>query len=178
MAWKSYVEPAEADTLTRLHEMAKDSLEIRSIIAWFEGEEDPRLVEIPSAHYQDAMMAKHPRDAKSASVLCAEGLCERLSELVEPEIRARLQLLSRAVEEVSRKLSEGLSEDRARILSKTLKSLARGKSVSPEEILNEVSRGSVKRIVKKILALALEEKSLASADFTEILLKTLSTSSE
>ncbi|MEZ0290651.1 MAG: hypothetical protein ABWJ42_06140 [Sulfolobales archaeon] len=174
--WRYYAEEVEIKRVSDLYDEIKNSLTLRSYVAWFEKgfETDPLLVEIPSKYYYDAMMVKHLYDAKSASVLCSESVCSELIALVENQVAKRsIESIKSLISDLSIELERVSDIDSFSItLAEKINSLKGSRVISSEEIAKELRSKNIKRLIKKILSLALEERSLLDRDIENIV-KTL-----
>ncbi|MEM0457633.1 MAG: hypothetical protein QXD76_01110 [Sulfolobales archaeon] len=167
--WDLYAEEIERKSILDLYREVRNSLTLRSYIAWFENSGlDPLLVEIPSRYYYDAMMVKHLHDAKSAVVLCSESevLCRSVMDLVSDDTpRTSINLIMDLVRIFEKKLSETKDLERvSKEIYRFILDLKSVKAVASEEILKELTSGNIRRLVKKILSIVFEERSLASED--------------
>ncbi len=158
-------------SIAELYNEVRDSLDTRSYIAWVgRGEGDPLLIEISSKYYYEAMMLKYMYDAKSALILCSEGLCEEAKNLIaEDIIRERIDLINNLFQETIGSIEKISSEDQAKKLSDSLRSYAGRKIIDYEEIMSEINSRNYKRLAKKILSQILENRSIASIDFKEFI---------
>lgn len=173
IGWGYYPEPVLPASLNALYSYIRSSLNTRSIIAWVKSgafEQDPMLVEIPSQYYYDAMMVKHLYDAKSALILCSEGLADHLKNLVPENIGARVEAIDRIYRALVRAFEVRGADDMLirSIIDLVRSSGARG-IASEDEIKSEISSGNVRRAAKKILATIFEERSLASDEISSII---------
>ncbi len=159
--------------LEDLYGEVRGSLTTRSLIAWLRvGEGDPVVLEIPSQYYYDAMMVKHLRDAKSASILCSEDLCEDAAKLVPGDLGERVRSIGRVFRDLVDAFERGcIDEKTSQLIANTINEIRGGEGITAKEILVEALSRNYRRLARKILALILEEKSLASDETTEILTK-------
>jgi len=162
--------PASLDDLYRY---IRSSLDTRSIIAWVKSgafEQDPLLVEIPSQYYYDAMMVKHLYDAKSALILCSEGLTDHIKNLVSDNIGARVEAIDRIYRALVKAIEmRGADDMLIRSIRDLIRSSRAREIVSEEEIKSEIASRNIRRVARKILAIMLEERSLASDDISSII---------
>ena len=171
ISWNLIPRVIEPKKISELYREIKDSLNTRSYIAWINrGSEDPMLVEISSRLYYEAMMLKHMYDAKSALILCSEGLCDKSKELVGVDLyKERIDLINSLYQEVIQILEKISSEDQSKRLVDSLKDLLGKKIIEHEEVMNELRSRNHKRLAKKILSLSLENKSIASQDISDFI---------
>lgn len=173
IGWSYYPEPVLPASLDDLYRYIRSSLDTRSIIAWVKSgafEQDPLLVEIPSQYYYDAMMVKHLYDAKSALILCSEGLTDHIKNLVPDNIGARVEALDRIYRALVKAIEmRGVDDMLIRSIRDLVRSSRAREIVSEEEIKSEISSRNIRRVARKILAIMLEERSLASDDISSII---------
>jgi len=132
-------------------------------------QEDPLLVEIPSHYYYDAMMVKHLNDAKSALILCSEGLCDRVKELASGDAVGAVELIGRAYKALLEVLQKQSATSIAGELVELVRTLGGGRGIDEAEVIGEISSGNYRRLARKALALILEGKSLASKELRDII---------
>lgn len=165
--------PAERNPkpLGDLYGEVRTSLTTRSLIAWLRiGEGDPVLIEIPSQYYYDAMMVKHLRDAKSASILCSEDLCEEATNLVPKDLGERVRAIGRTFRDLVEALERGFFDERiSSTMANIINEIRGDNAITAKEILDGVLSRNYRRVAKKILALILEDRSLASSEIIDIL---------
>ena len=168
--WRYYPSSIKPRRISELYNEIKDSLSTRSYVAWIEtGEKDPMLIELSSKYYYDAMMIKHMYDAKSAAVLCSEGLCDKIRELIDQEeYREKISMIEKMYKILTDKLSETKDlEETAEKITDLIKEIKGSEVINREEILKEIKSGNYKRLSKKILSIILENISIASQEFDE-----------
>ncbi|GAY25815.1 hypothetical protein ATG_10180 [Desulfurococcaceae archaeon AG1] len=160
-----------AKTLEDLYSEIRGSIATRSLIAWLKNDRgDPVILEIPSQYYYDAMMVKHLRDAKSASILCSEDLCEEISKLVPEDLGERVKAIGRIYRDLVEALEHGLLDEKAfSAIADTINEIRGERVITVREILDEALSRNYRRLARKILALALEDKSLASSEVMDII---------
>lgn len=165
------VEPKDVGELYR---EVREKLDVRSYIAYFDSgdSENPVLVELESDYYADAMSVKYLNDAKSTALLIVEGFTERLIELLRKEqvdviknINSRVQGL---LEVIRKALSQRPIEDVSRIIVNTAREHG-VKGLYYEEISKSLKESNVKRVVKKVLGLLLENKSILSTETMQLI---------
>jgi len=172
IGWNLYPEPVTPKKLRELYEDIKVSLDTRSIIAWIPGslpQGDPLLVEIPSQYYYDTMMVKHLNDAKSALILCSEDLCDRVKGLASRDVAQAIDLVGRVYRAFLEVLQRQGSAAMAGELVKLVEVLGGRKGIDEGEVAGEIRSGNFRRLARKILALVLEGRSLASKELYEVL---------
>jgi len=172
IGWELYPEPVAVKPLRELYKDVRGSLEVRSLIAWIPGSRlyrDPMLVELTSQYYYDAMMVKHLNDAKSALILCSEGLCDQVKGLVNRDVAGAVDLIERIYRALLEVLQKQSSATIASELVELVRTLGGGEVIGEEEVAGEISAGNYRRLARKILALILEGRSLASRELHDIL---------
>ncbi|MEM4224778.1 MAG: hypothetical protein QXX93_02340, partial [Desulfurococcaceae archaeon] len=164
----------EPKSLKELYEDARRSLIVRSYFAYLEtgDPENPIIAELESDYYPEAMNAKYLNDAKSAAVLVCEDLGEELAKIMgdwRANLVVELSRLKRTLEDTLARLIESrgvLAVSSAAV--NTLREMG-VKTVKPEELAKALSEGNIKRVVKKLMALLLEGKSLTTREPLEVL---------
>lgn len=162
----SLVEPRE---ISELYREVRERLDVRSYIAFVDSgdPENPVLVELESDYYAEAMNAKHLNDAKSAAMLIAEGMLDKLLGLLSDQQAAVARELGKRVYELQEALITSTSHAPIEEVSRALVDAAREQGVRGlyyEEVAKALKEANVKRVVKKTLGLILEGKSLLSID--------------
>ncbi|MEM4769544.1 MAG: hypothetical protein QW205_01685 [Desulfurococcaceae archaeon] len=164
----------EPKSLKELYEDARRSLIVRSYFAYLEtgDPENPIIAELESDYYPEAMNAKYLNDAKSAAVLVCEDLGEELAKIMgdwRANLVVELSRLKRTLEDTFARLieSRGVHAVSSAAVN-TLREMG-VKTVKPEELAKALSEGNIKRVVKKLMALLLEGKSLTTREPLEVL---------
>ncbi|HDD25585.1 MAG TPA: hypothetical protein ENF75_00645 [Acidilobales archaeon] len=166
----------ELKRINELYEEVKNSLTTRSYIVRLRSRDliNPPLIELESQRYSDAMMLKYLYRAKSLALLTLDEVNkEELVSLVEPQYR---EVTSKIIDEVLqiRGLIGSIQsvEDRDKVISEVLNELT---SVNPKlgsirfgEFKKALERQNIKRIVKKVVGLALEDSSIVGTAYDEL----------
>lgn len=152
-------------SLRELYEEIRFSLTNRSIFAYIDTGDpvNPVIAELESDLYPDAMNTIYLNDAKSAGILVCEGRAKELASILGDtrgefvlrldQVRAELEsVLNRAIESMNIDL---VAKSLDKILGETgVKGLSHG------EIKKLLEERNTKRLVKKLLALVLNSRSI------------------
>ncbi len=184
ISWRHVPEVVENDELINLYNNIKHSINIRSIIAWIRDnnelvEMDPLIVEIESEIYPDAMRVKYENDAKSLALLISQGLKSYIQDLVDPryaEVAEQIHKLYVTLQDTFNKLSEKIDLNDIDLRIEQILSILREhepnlSKINKNEIKASLASGKTQRIIKKILALYFDNKSLAQESIYESTLK-------
>ena len=160
------IEPRE---VRELYREIRERLDVRSYIAYFDSgdPENPILVELESDYYADAMSVKYLNEAKSVVLLTVEGFTERLVEILREDQVSAVKDISSRVQELLEVVRKGLSQRLVEDVSRIIVNVAREHGVKGlyyEEVFKSLKEGNIKRVVKKVLGLLLENKSILSAE--------------
>ncbi len=146
------------------------SLTIRSYIAFIDRDdpENPLLAELESELYPDAMNVKYMYSAKSVAILTYEDAADKLVEIVDENLKPRIERLAKLLIIFEDKLRSAASRpglpDIAKRLTDLVNEIANRRVLSADEVIKNLEKGNVKRIAKKISSLVLEEHSIATED--------------
>lgn len=160
----------ECKKLEELYEDAKKRIDIRSYIAFIDygNPEHPLLIELESELYPEAMNVKYLYSAKSAAILICEGYGDKLASIVSEELRPRVDQLKEHVvtlEQILLNIAlDPKIRDRVVRLVNTVNSIAKKNVISLDEVVKNLEKGNIKRIVKKVVGLVLEGHSLMSEE--------------
>lgn len=150
-------------TLKELASKAELSLKTRSLMARIdEISEHPQVYELKSKFYQDAMKFKYLYDAKCYSILALEGLGEEvLKEVDNTEVKSAALKVLKASKDIEELLSRAIRE-----YYKELENImVRDEKLRPliRDLRRARETGSTSRVLKKLIALVLEGKSILEA---------------
>lgn len=167
-------EPVEPKPLRDLYRDIVRKLDIRSYIAYIDTNdiENPLLVELESEVYPDAMNVKYLYDAKSAALLVTEDLVHELIHMVEPSIAENINIIIQSIEKLKTMLN---NIDREKIASasweivRTLNEFREDIDIRVEEVLKALGEKNINRIVRKLVSLLLEGRSIVSKETINIL---------
>lgn len=164
------IEPRE---VRELYREIRERLDVRSYIAYFDSgdPENPILVELESDHYADAMSVKYLNDAKSVALLTVEGFAERLVEILREDQVSAVKDISSRVQELLEVIRKGLSQRLVEDVSRIIVNVARDHGVKGlyyEEVFKSLKEGNFKRVVKKVLGLLLENRSILPAETLQL----------
>lgn len=167
-------EHIEPKPLSELYSDVVKRLDVRSYIAYIntDDEENPLLLELESNVYQDAMYVKYLYDAKSAALLVTDDLTNELVKIVDQSTAKILLDMSKDIKDL-KMLLEGMSIEMTSAISweilRTLSEFREDVDVRVEEISKALREKNVNRVVRKLLSLLLENRSLIAKDTQEIL---------
>jgi len=160
----------ECRKLEELYEDAKKRLDIRSYIAFIDcgNPEHPLLIELESEVYPDAMNVKYLYSAKSAAILICEGYGDELANIVSEDLRPRVAQLKELVIALERSLlniaSDPSMKDKVTKLVNVVNSITKRNVINLDEVVKNLEKGNIKRIIKKIVGSILEDHSLVSEE--------------
>jgi len=160
----------ECKKLGELYEEAKKRLDIRSYIAFIDygNPEHPLLIELESEVYPEAMNVKYLYSAKSAAILICEGYGDEIINIVNEDLRPRINQLKELVMMLEQKLlnlaSDPNMKDRVARLVNIVNSIMKRNIINLDEVVKNLEKGNIKRIVKKITGSVLEDHSLISEE--------------
>ncbi len=158
----------EPRKLRELYNTVRRSLTIRSYIAFIDRDdpENPLLAELESELYPDAMNVKYLYSAKSVAILTYEDAADRLTEIVDENLKPRIERLAKLLTMFEDKLRNVASRpdlpDIAKRLANLVNEITNRRTLSADEVIKNLERGNVRRIAKKISSLVLEEQSIAT----------------
>ena len=169
------VNTVEPKTLSDLYRDIIKRIDLSSYFAFIDSHdpENPFLIELESEVYPEAMNAKYLYSAKSAALLIAIGLGEELKKIVDKNIEKRLDELSQIISNL-RQLMTDIKDEIITSASweiiRTLNEFRNDSDVRVEEISKALKEKNIDRVVKKILGILLENKSLSTEDVIENLI--------
>ena len=167
-------ESVEPKKLSDLYRDVSRKLDVRSYFAYVDtGDlENPLIIELESDAYPEAMNVKYLNNAKSAAILVVDGLGHELKKIVDQRIASAIDGVEAAVES-TRKLLQNLREDMyssaAWEIARTVTEFREDADIKTGELEKALKEGNVDRVVKKVLAILLENKSLTTIDTLEML---------
>jgi len=165
------IEPRE---ISDLYREIRGRLDTRSYIAFIDSgdPENPILVELESDYYADAMSVKYLNDAKSAVILIVEGYIDKLVEILDDQQANAVKEISYRVHRLTDIVKNNISRVDIDSVARAIITTAREygvKGLSYEEVSKNLREGSIKRVVKKLLSLMLENRSLYSPEPVQLL---------
>lgn len=155
--------------MRELYTEVRRKLDVRSYIAYVDvgDSENPLLVELESDYYSDAMNVKYLYDAKSTVILVSEGVTSELVNIVDANIARRVLEIEQVYKSLEELLLNAVSRNIVKEVSENLVNAVREMGITTlhvNEVSKSLSEGNVKRVVKKVLSLVFEGKSLISED--------------
>ncbi|MEM4903934.1 MAG: hypothetical protein QXL28_03050 [Desulfurococcaceae archaeon] len=158
--------------IKELYAEVKRRLDTRSYIAYVDvgDPENPLLVELESDYYSDAMSVKYLYDAKSVAILVSEGVASDLAKLVDVNVAKRVLEVERAYRSLEELLLNAVSKNMVKEASEKLVNAVKEMGITTlhvNEVLKNLGEGNVKRVLKKVLSLVFEGRSLLSGDLLE-----------
>ncbi len=161
---------AEPRRLRELYNAVRRSLTIRSYIAFIDRNdpENPLLAELESELYPDAMNVKYMYSAKSVAILTYEDSVDGLTEIIDEALKPRVERLAKLLIMFEDKLRNTTSRpdllDITKHLANLVNEITNRRILSADEVIENLKRGNVRRIAKKISSLVLEERSITTED--------------
>lgn len=175
--WRESLNFIEMDTppqveLKKLKDLYKEiryNLAIRSYFAYLETEdyENPMIIELESEYYPLAMEVKHLYDAKSLALLLSEGLRDNIKNMLPSNLHQYVNdfdIYLKKFEELVLKIDRSYTYTAAWEMVKTLMMFKERVDISVNEITKYLEEGNVKRVIRKIISIFLESKSLISKE--------------
>ncbi|MEM1628472.1 MAG: hypothetical protein QXP02_03085 [Desulfurococcaceae archaeon] len=160
--------------LRDIHVEVKTRLDIRSYFAFVKtgDPENPLLVELESDHYPDAMNVKYLYDAKSSALLITDGLGEELKKILDQSTReavTKLEVYVKRLEDMFSNIKDDAIYTMSHVISKALRDLVKTASISPEEVSRYLKERNTRRLLRKVLSMLLNNRSLMSDETFHIL---------
>ena len=149
----------DGKSIGELLDLAKRSLEYRSMFIRFSGDdENPLIVEIPSKYYSEAMNVKYFSDPKSLVVLASEGLGDHAINIIYEGLRSDAKRLVELYNELEKLIEEKLFNDKLREIIGEL-----GYKNLVGELESAKRKNTPKRFTKKLAAIISDGKVLQHA---------------
>ncbi|MEM0490097.1 MAG: hypothetical protein QXW05_01465 [Ignisphaera sp.] len=164
-----YIEPKPLNTL---YEEVLKRVETRSYFAYIatEDPENPMVIELESEVYPEAMYVKYLYDAKSAALLITENITDKLIEIIDDNAAKAVIKMKNYIDEFSSILSSIDIHDAHSFAWKIVKVLSEHKEhvdISVEELTKILKERNMKRALRKVLSILLENSSLISKETFE-----------
>ena len=163
----------EPKPLRELYKEVKQRLDVRSYFAYVDtgDPENPLIVELESDYYAEAMNTKYLNSAKSAALLISEGVAHELTKLLDKVVAERVRELEKAYYDLESVLANalraGLVKEASEALLRALRDLG-VKGLQVTEVTKNLGEGNIKRVLRKVLASLLEDKSLLADETLEL----------